>query len=469
MRPRGSIGGPLILIAVGILFLIHTFSPDLRLGELLTNNWPYFLILWGVIQLIEVFIRAARGAPLSPNGISGGGWMIVLVICFIGLANWEVRRPDTWWRRAGFEQGMEVFGEAHDYSVPSIQRPVGRAPHLVIESFRGNAKLVGGDGTDVVVNGRKVVRALDPRDADQANKETPVEVLIEGTRVVIRCNQDKAGRHSQVTTDLDILLPKGASVEGSGRAGDFDVTAIAGDVDLTSENGEMRLQDVDGNVKIETRKSDQVRCTNVKGDVTVKGRGSDVDLTRISGQVTINGDYNGTVSLHQVAKPVRVESMRTELDMQRVPGEITLARGSLEARDVIGPMKVSTQSTDVTLNGFTDALDLSVDKGDIELRPGRLPLSKMAVHARSGNIELALPQKANFALSATTDHGEIENEFGDGLTAREQGHGARLEGAIGTGPNVNVATDRGTITVRKSTADEDSSQPLDASLSERER
>ncbi|MCU1293910.1 MAG: hypothetical protein JWP08_2760 [Bryobacterales bacterium] len=458
MRARGSIGGPLILIALGVLFLIHTFAPEFRIAELLTNDWPYFLILWGVIQLAEIFLRAVRGAPIAPNGISGGSWFLVLLICFAGLGNWEARRQDTWWRRVGLEHGMEMFGQAHDYSISPIQKTAGKAPRVVIESFRGSAKLVGSDGDTITVNGRKAVRALESGEADRANSQTPVEVLLQGNTVVIRCNQDRAGGHNQITTELDLTLPRGASVEATGRGGDFDVTGLTGDVDLTSENGEMHIQDVGGNVKVETNRSDLVRCTNVKGTVTVRGRGSDVDLSKIAGAVSVHGDYNGTVSLHQIAKAVRVESMRTELGMQRVPGEVTVARGSLEARDVVGPSKISTHSTDVTLNGFSDSLDLAVDKGDVELRPGRLPLSKISVRSRSGNIELALPEKAGFALSASTEHGEIENEFGGALSQRAQGSGAKLDGSIGSGPELSVTTDRGTITVRKSTADEDATK-----------
>lgn len=459
MRARGSIGGPLVLIALGILFLIHSFAPDLHIAELLTNDWPYFLILWGVLQLGEIFLRVLRGAPISTNGISGGSWFLILVICFAGLANWEVRKHENWWSHVGFENGMRMFGQAHDYSMGPIQKAVGKTPHVVIQNFRGSAKLVGGDGDAITVNGHKVIRALDSAEADRANSLTPVEVLLQGNIVVIRCNQERSRGHNQVTTDLEIMLPRGASVEGTRRGdGDFDVNSLAGDVDLTAENGEMHLQDIGGNVKVETDRGDLVRCINVKGTVTIRGRGSDVDLSKIAGEVSVHGDYNGTVSLHEIGKAVRVESMRTELGMQRVPGEVTLARGSLEARDVVGPSKISTQSTDVTLNGFSDVLDLVVDRGDIELRPGRLPLSKISVRARSGNIELALPEKALFALSASTDHGEIENEFGGGLNEHQEGGGAKLDGSIGSGPDLTVTTDRGTITLRKSTADEDATK-----------
>ncbi len=453
MRRRGSIGGPLILIAIGVLFLLHTVLPDFQISDILARDWPYFLILWGVLQLIEIFVRFFRGTPVPGNGISGGGWAVVLLICFIGLGFWEVRLHNPWWRHAGLETGMQVFGSAHDYSVPFLQKSVGNSPHLIIENFRGDAKITAGDANTLTVNGRKTIRTFDSTEADHANSQTPVDVIVEGNNVIIRCNQDKAGSRDQVTTDLDLTLPRDASISATGRVGDFDITGTTGAVDLSSDNAGIRLKDIGGDIKIDTRRSDEIRLSNIKGTVTLRGRGSDIDLTKVNGQVTVSGDYNGTISLHELSRPVHVDSLRTQLDAQSLPGDLTLARGSLDASNVIGPLKVVTQSTDVTLNGFTDTLDLTVDRGDVELKPGRLPLSRMAVRLHSGNIELALPQRAGFALTATTDHGDIENDFGDGLHEQSSGHGGRLEGTIGSGPSLNLATDRGTITVRKAGVD----------------
>ncbi len=453
MRPRGSITGPLILIAIGVLFLIHAISPDFRIGEILAQDWPFLLIAWGVIALLEVAIRAARGAPIPVNGISGGGWLLVWLICIAGLITFEARRPDNWWHHIGFERGVQAFGEEHDYSVNPIQKSVGKTPHIVIENFRGDAKIAGTDTTDLVVSGHKTIRAFEARDADNANTQTPVNVAVEGNTIIIRCNQDKAGSRTPVTTDLDLSVPKGASIEATGTVGDFDISSLTGAVDISSDNAGVRLQDIDGNVKIDTRRSDLVRCTNVNGTVDLRGHGTDVELAKIAGQVTVSGDYSGTVSLRDLAKAVRVENMRTQLDIQQVPGEIRLDRGSLTVQNGIGPMKLTTQSTDVSVDGLTNEVEMTVDKGDIDLRPGRLPLGKISVHTRSGNIELALPQSANFALTASTDHGEIDNEFGEALKERTEGRGARLEGAVGSGPDVNLVTDRGSITVRKSSSE----------------
>jgi DUF4097 and DUF4098 domain-containing protein YvlB len=450
MIRRASITGPLILIAIGILFLIHAVSPEFHIGEILAQYWPFILIGWGVVALLEVCVLALRGSALPVNGVSAGGWFVVVLISIAGLTTFEVRRPDTWWRRAGWEQGVQAFGEEHDYSVDTLQKTVGKAPHIVIETFRGDAKITTGAGMEVTVGGHKTVKSFDSAEADRSNSATPVELILEGNTLTIRCNQDKAVSRAPVTTDLEISVPKDASIEASGTVGDFDITGVAGDVSLSSDNAGVRLEDLGGNVKVDTRRSDLVRCTNVSGAVDLRGKGSDVELTKIAGQVTIEGDYTGTVSLRELAKPVRIQNRRLQLDVQQVPGEIRLNPGSLDAENIVGPVKVNTHATDVTFDGFTNGMDLNVDKGDIDLKPGHVPLGSMAVHTRSGNIEVALPQSANFAITASTDHGAIDNEFSDSLKERTEGRGAKLEGAVGSGPELKLGTERGSITVRKS-------------------
>ncbi|MBV9294107.1 MAG: hypothetical protein JO145_00940, partial [Acidobacteriaceae bacterium] len=352
MRARGSVTGPLILIAIGVLFLIHAISPEFRIGEMLAQYWPYLLIAWGVIGLFEIAVRAVRGAPIPTNGISGGGWLLVILICIAGLTSFEVRRPDNWWRRVGFERGVQAFGEEHQYSVNTIEKSAGKTPRIVIENFRGDAKIVGTETTDLVVNGHKTVRAFEAREADSANVQSPVNVAVEGNTVTIRCNQDKVSGRTPVTTDLDLSVPKGASIEATGTVGDFDISSLTGAIDISSDNAGVRLQDIRGNVKIDTRRSDLVRCTNVNGTVDLRGHGTDVELAKVAGQVTISGDYTGTVSLRELAKPARVENMRTQLDIQQVPGEIRLDRGSLTLQNVIGPMKLTTRATDVSIDGL---------------------------------------------------------------------------------------------------------------------
>jgi DUF4097 and DUF4098 domain-containing protein YvlB len=203
---------------------------------------------------------------------------------------------------------------------------------------------------------------------------------------------------------------------------------------------------------VDTRRGDLVRCINVRGNVELKGRSSDLELEKVKGQVTIAGTYSGTITLRELSRPVHVENFHTAVTVQKVNGQITMDRGSFLAENIVGPSQLTTQATDVDVTGFTDALDVTVDKGDVNLRAAKGGLSRVAVRTRSGNIDLALPENANFDLSASTEHGDVENEFGAPLKVESAGRGARLIGAIGAGPNVTLSTDRGTVTVRKSGA-----------------
>jgi hypothetical protein len=78
----------------------------------------------------------------------------------------------------------------------------------------------------------------------------------------------------------------------------------------------------------------------------------------------------------------------------------------------------------------------------------------MDVRSRTGRIELALPQGSKFDLTATSNRGSVDNEFGEPLKLEPTGRrGATLRGSNG-GPSVNISTDNGQVTVRSaSTAD----------------
>jgi hypothetical protein len=104
-------------------------------------------------------------------------------------------------------------------------------------------------------------------------------------------------------------------------------------------------------------------------------------------------------------------------------------------------------------------LDLTLDRGDIDLKPGK-NLPKMEVHTRSGDMDLALPPGAKFDLRATTEHGDAQDEYGDPIREDASGHGATLAGTTpGGGPQMRLETGRGTVTVRKAGAEETTTFP----------
>jgi DUF4097 and DUF4098 domain-containing protein YvlB len=272
----------------------------------------------------------------------------------------------------------------------------------------------------------------------------------EGDRIVVRTNLERASHARRISCDLEVTLPHGATIEGRGSNGDYDVNDVIGSVDITSGNAGVRLSNIGGNVKVDLQRSDIVRAVDVKGDVAIEGKGSDVELENIAGQVTVNGSYSGTLQFKNLAKPLHLESRNTDLRVAQVPGTITMDLGDLTGSNLIGPIRVVTRSKDIHLDGFTQSLELETERGDIDLKPGKAPLSKIDAKSRSGNIDLELPESAKFDLKATTSRGEARNDFGPAIQSETSGAGASLKGKVGEGPAITLRTERGTVSVKKS-------------------
>ncbi len=122
----------------------------------------------------------------------------------------------------------------------------------------------------------------------------------------------------------------------------------------------------------------------------------------------------------------------------------------IHANHLVGPVKVTTRSRDVHIEDFTDSLELDMERGDIELTPGKMPLGRIDVRSRNGNVDLTLPEHADFVLRARTSQGEVHNEFGDALRTELEGRSSTLQSVSNRGAAISISTDRGAITIKKS-------------------
>jgi hypothetical protein len=165
------------------------------------------------------------------------------------------------------------------------------------------------------------------------------------------------------------------------------------------------------------------------------------------------------VQFRGLAKPVRYEGPQGEFGAERVPGQVRITRGDFNGNNVTGPIRITSRTQDVQLSDFTQSLEISIDRGDVELRPGNLPLPRIEARTRFGAIDFAAPDKAQFQISATTHGGEVTNDFGGGLNPESQGRGMSLRGSIGQGPQIVLETNRGSITIRKASVEQTRAVP----------
>jgi DUF4097 and DUF4098 domain-containing protein YvlB len=446
-----------MLLLIGGLFLWRNLHPDTPVFQLLAQYWPFLLILWGVLRLAESLFSSREDA----RGFSGGEVVLIIFICIVGMGMWEARnfplRIST--------GGLQWFGEGYDYPVSANAPRVG-IKRIVFDNPRGSVKVNGSDTAQITVTGHKTVRAYTRQDADKTSQNTPLELVQQGDRLLVRTNQDRAPDSQRISEDLEVTVPLGVAVEAHSVSGDYDISDVQGDVEIVDSHGDMRLARIGGNARLDVSRSSTVTANAVKGKIDLEGRGDDIDFEDIGGEVTIKGAYT-RVEFKKLAKPVEFEGARnTELRLAAVPGELTMDLSSLTASGITGPMRFVANSRDIKLEQFTQSVQIETDRGDIELRPGMRPLASIDARTGNGAIELALPSNAAFQLQATAERGDATNDFGTPIERQQDGRSATLKGSTGAGPTITVTANHGSITVSKdgdaANAPSDGKQPKDS-------
>lgn len=439
---RRSLTGPLMLLIIGGLFLWHNLHPEAPLFELASQYWPFILIGWGLLRLVEVVFSHDEGWRGS---FTGGEIVLVVLLCFAGMAVFQAHQYGIRFNTGG----LQWFGEQYDYPV-SVNASAAGMKRIVFENPRGNIKVTGGDVQEVTVNGHKYVRAYNRSDADRTNGNTPVEIVPQGDQLLVRSNQDRAPDNQRVSDDLEVVVPRSMAVEAhGGNNGDFEIEDIGGGVDLASSRGDVRISKIGGDARVDVGRSSVIRAVDIKGKVDLNGRGTDVELENISGQVTITGAYDGTLEFKNLAKPLQFEGARnTQVNVQAVPGQISMDRGEFSGSGLVGPVKLVTNARDIKMQKFTQSLELETEHGDVELQPGS-PVPAIEARSGFGNVVLILPDKAQFRLEATADRGEAINDYGQPIVREMDGHTGTLKGTVGQGPAVHLTAHRGSIQVRK--------------------
>lgn len=452
MRPR-SLVGPLLLIALGILLLLQTLSPQFPLWEIAAQYWPLVLIAWGGLRLIEILVWWLRGLPLPTSGLSGGEWTLVVIVCLLGSGLHAAHRYRPWDRLAVVAgKRVELFGRTYEFPIAEQVLPARRAPRVLIENLRGATRIKGVEAQELRVRGHKTVRALENSEASETDSRTALELSAEQDRIVIRTNLDRAPAENRVSADIEVVLPKGAEVEVHAREGDLEADSVSSLI-LTTDTGSVRATNVQGAVRLRLGRAGSVKLMEIGGAAEiVTRRGRHLELEGIRGPVSVEGFYSGDARFANLAGPLRLENPQLTLRVPKLPGHIQMDLGDLSGARLEGPVHFTSQrALDVELDAFTKGGEISLDGGDIRLRPAPDNLGPIRARTRSGDIELALSESASFQLRARTERGSVFNQFGPALreTAEPRGGGLLTGGAAG--PLIELETLRGSITVRKDT------------------
>jgi hypothetical protein len=444
-----SLAGPIVLIVIGCLFLLHNFGIRVPGWRFFGHWWPLLLILWGVIKLVEHNNANRHGYRAA--GIGAGSVLLLILIIIFGLgAHYS---GDVNW--GGVRDQIQIdddlggmFGNPYTYD-DTLEQSFPADGNLRIVSDRGAITVQPNDSDNIKVVVHKKLYANNQNDADKYNQGTKPFITVNGNSVLLNANTNGAGDHG-VTTDMDIYIPRKAALDIASRRGDLNITERKGDVKISGQRGDVTLGDIDGMVKINLEKG-SIRANKVTGDVDIDGRIDDANIDDVSGAVRLNGDYFDSIHLSKIAKNVTFKSSRSDLTLASVPGDLEISGDSLRGTDVIGPSRLVMRSKEVHLEDVSGDLEVESSNGDIEVHAAKkLPVGKMTITGRKGDVVLVLPANAGFQIDATARQGDISSEFDNVKVDKEGGATSRASGTVGNGAaHLVINSDKGDININK--------------------
>jgi len=90
-RKRNSIGGALVVIAVGIFFLILNLHPELDAWSIIARYWPVLLIAIGLGHMWDAWMDRQSSQTDGPRHHSGAPIAVLIILIVLGFAAWHGR------------------------------------------------------------------------------------------------------------------------------------------------------------------------------------------------------------------------------------------------------------------------------------------------------------------------------------------------------------------------------------------
>jgi hypothetical protein len=445
---RGSLLGPILLIAIGVVALLDRMNRInmLHFWAWYGHWWPLLLIFAGVLLALE----SVAFARYSRIRLGGGIILLLIVFAILGVAASHNRLAWDWSAVSnqldlGDSGGLaQVFGEKHQANETVTQALVpGTA--LILQNAHGDVtvSVEPADAADGKLHLTMQKTVFSQSNGDAERRLKALEPLITTSGGVMTVHMPTG---DNATADMQLLLPADSPVEVHAGHGDVSVNGTHANVTVDADHGDVQLASIAGAVHATMREGD-FSAREITGNVTANGHMTDVTASHITGTATLDGEFFGDVHLDNVSSTVHLHSSRTDIQAAQLSGTVTLDDDDLTVDGASGPVTVATTAKDISLRHVTGDMRVSNANGSIEIN-AIAPVGTISAENREGSVELTVPSDAKFSVEATAVDGEVHSGFP--LATQNGNSHSIVSGSInGGGPLVHITTEKGDISLLK--------------------
>jgi hypothetical protein len=448
---RGSIVGPLLVIAIGIVFLLvqtgHMSGHDLWLWY--GRWWPALFVGAGLVMLLEwAFDQYMHSdeTPLRRRSIGGGVFTLLLFLGLAGIFVSGVREGRFFGKTMNWNQDNldEFMGDKHESDQTLSQDfPVGTT--LWVDNPRGDISVSGtSDDNQIHVSVHKQVFTRSDSEADSKAQQLSPNLVKDGTTLNLKLPSVEGGR-----ADLIITVPAAAATTLSANHGDIHISELKAPVNLTANHGDVEISAITGRVGAHINNGDSsFSARSITGQINVEGKGRDLSLSDISGPVDLDGEFFGTTHLERIQGTSRFHTSRTDFRLVRLDGEVEISpNADLSANQALGPLLLTTRNRNITLDRVSGDISVTNRNGSVDLTVAP-PLGNVTVENRNGTVNVNVPEQANFTVQAETTNGDAENDFS--IPTQETDNRKNFGGTVGKGGSlIRITTSQGDVALRK--------------------
>ncbi|HSY69702.1 MAG TPA: DUF4097 family beta strand repeat-containing protein [Edaphobacter sp.] len=453
---RSSILGPLVLIAIGIIFLLvqtgHLQGP--RLWDWYARFWPMLLVGAGVIMLLEwaydQYMQSDSTQPRYRRRVGGGVFTLLILLGVTGVIFSGIREGG----RSRLFNGLninqdnldEFLGDKHE-SDQSMAQSFPSGASLSVDNPRGDITISGtSDDNQIHVDVHKEVYTRSDSEADSKAQRLSPSLNVSGNNVTLSVPAMDGAR-----ADLTITVPAAASPTVNSNHGDVKINAIKGSVIVTANHGDVELSAITGPIMTRINNGDaSFSAHSVTGQLTLEGHGRDTTLSDLSGPVTMTGEFFGDTHFEHIRGPIKFHTSRTDFQLARLDGDIEISANSdLSTTDALGPVTLTTRNRNINLERIGGDVSVTNRNGSVEVTCAP-PLSNVTVENRNGSVTVTAPEQSSFAYQFDATNGDIESDFSEIKVPDGGMQKKTISGTTGKGgPLLRITTSQGDISVKK--------------------
>ncbi|MBT2292454.1 DUF4097 family beta strand repeat protein [Paenibacillus albidus] len=420
-RPKRRVGrytASILMFSVGNLLLLD-FIQGTEYMLLLLIWWPLIPVLWGMEYLLIYLLSRRRnsGTKRTRARLDLRGLLSAVVLAVSVFIVAEQEHYLHLWNRVSLNLTAAAvdYGEAEGskFTKPRLVVPVELdTAKISIDGINGDILLHRAPVEDLEIETTVWVDQLQGAMAEAISEQSFVEV-VEGPNIKITPNSKAYGDSGkrQPHMDLEIYLPEDRRFDLEVRTMNGGITlqnieAIQ-NISLETGNGELILNRIFGDVKGKTLNG-AVRARSVQGSVDLTTSGGDMKAWEISEALKLSTAV-GNISVFDSGNDVDISSKNGNL-------EIDGARSKLHAESLNGGIRVRSSAVG----------------GDWE------------IYSAVGDINLFLPEEADYKLNGSSGYGDIVSEFTELIIDKKT-----ISGEMGTGEYKLNVEGNSNLNVRK--------------------